>query len=1063
MFEMDCGSQSELNELPEDFLEHLVVEYGQRGERAVGHLQTAWRLAALRDDGALVKIGESIAYNLREAMASIADAAGLAPVSDWASLSRGLADAVDFYDSLRDVPGGEAEAALSGMRQAASALRAFHEEPKRRQRQVEFLIVERTGGTPLAAQISPTREFVSVLDRTNTALHELAPNGAPVPLCNSVLEILQRLFMPPEQRLNRLKELASFPGPVSADSIDEVTYLVTTVPVLGSFLSAVQDLTWLDCLGKAGVLDPPADEKKGWAVVVAAEHLGAIDQARFVQWLRSAYAKAETPGGKALVVVAALRLGDAGIPLLLRALKDQGVNQSVSHIAANLALKKPADDPLVRELADLLLNPLLWSAAGFAEMVLAHFITGLDEQNSSERLQILAFKLGAIDLSGSSRIWKELNDRVSLAKWETWDTDAREALILEAFVAGIFKAAQWVSLKELLHPVRKIPSPIGPRLQALILTHAPDLDVEEAIELSAGLIENGRATEDAAGLVDRIVQEVDESLYSERWRDALGSPPAQSEVRDGQGRLKSDVREKAVWASLLPTSISDAWAETLGAIRLEIGEIDREALFFATRVVSDWGRSPIEPEALASLSSRDAAIWVSNWRPADEWSMENARDLGRALEDVVGDQPGGWLGDVLELARVLAQPIFVTHLLKGIARAVRKGLVTSDQVDGILDLIELVQSDPWEPTLVTGETLFDYEPDWSLTKDATLDVIKALASSQVGFNGRGGKAWEVVAATVRDLGPKSTVSGAGVEPLISAVNRSSGIALRTLLVLLWHERQLGSNPPQVALDTLDFVVGLDGQDGLELRAVLASEWNFLLQAVPDWLNSRKDSLFGDSAPGDLGQRSVDIALERDSPGTWLFSNYRSKIFDAARRGVQRASEGIMIAMLHGEDGYSTSECVEFARNNPDVGFGRSLGWVLRSDDLKPEWMQRALQFWDQMISRGPASALGEFGTMASCVGLDFDEWASYTLRTLHATEGPLDGAIGEMLDRLSSEAPTPDSLDIANQMVRRESPPWESARVIASANELLTWADALAETDAYARLKTALLERGREQ
>jgi len=63
-----------------------------------------------------------------------------------------------------------------------------------------------------------------------------------------------------------------------------------------------------------------------------------------------------------------------------------------------------------------------------------------------------------------------------------------------------------------------------------------------------------------------------------------------------------------------------------------------------------------------------------------------------------------------------------------------------------------------------------------------------------------------------------------------------------------------------ALELITRSLALPGQDGLQHRAIIATRLAFLRYVAADWVDAHRDQLFGDRAPDQLGQPTMDLAL-----------------------------------------------------------------------------------------------------------------------------------------------------------------------------------------------------------
>ena len=78
---------------------------------------------------------------------------------------------------------------------------------------------------------------------------------------------------------------------------------------------------------------------------------------------------------------------------------------------------------------------------------------------------------------------------------------------------------------------------------------------------------------------------------------------------------------------------------------------------------------------------------------------------------------------------------------------------------------------------------------------------------------------------------------------------------------------------------------LEGFDGAQHRAIIASRLGFFRTIVPDWVEAKADALFGADAPDDLGQVTVDLALQWSRTSRWLLERFPTQVRDAVSRAT----------------------------------------------------------------------------------------------------------------------------------------------------------------------------------
>ena len=138
-------------------------------------------------------------------------------------------------------------------------------------------------------------------------------------------------------------------------------------------------------------------------------------------------------------------------------------------------------------------------------------------------------------------------------------------------------------------------------------------------------------------------------------------------------------------------------------------------------------------------------------------------------------------------------------------------------------------------------------------------------------------------------------------------------------------------------------------------------------------------------------------------------------------------------MLWQVPGYSVDEAVTFLRSLGRLSdAGQALGRLLGDNDASTEHAALAAQFWEKAISRGTVETLAGFGWYAEISALDDTTWARLTRQTLTITRGRIDWA-RHVADRAARPQPTPDTLEILNQLLRGLPDGWDQRSVLDTA------------------------------
>jgi hypothetical protein len=1040
-----------------ELLEHLVVEFGDHGRRAVEFIATAERL--LRGDNLqdVPRVPEAITYCLREAMKTIPASQDVAGGGLWKTASRAVTEARRRYELARGVPGEDEQGALHELLAAIDDLGLVHSQEGIHERRLIAIIVNRTGALPVAAGTAPIRSYHDLLVELDEALHGATTLDQARDGWNRCIAIFRQLFLPPDIRHAELDALASIERPTS-DDVSKLLPLIAGPNHLRYFLGRLTSPGWLDALTDTGILDPPA-ENGPWPAFAAVDGLARDHADAIIEWLNRMYDRHHGNAIRAAFIArAAVDVGTEGAPLVARAVREHASVAAISALGVWAAERLDPSNDLVESLADVLLNEASWNGAGSVDPLIERLVDGMHEENASRRLQLVSWKLGAVDANEGARGWLRYERSGSVPDWIDDGRDDRFTVLLRAFVEAATRASAWLSADEMVDVVDSLPLDLRGRIRGWVLSVAGGVDINRIIAELASAIGERDPTGDDLPLLDRVATEADLAEYRDLWAQQLGPAPSVAEVADAlAARALPEKWLRAYhWAGLIPDQVVGAWVQPAAVISAAFGTPTRETLEKRHRVEVASGRSPMADDDLSAMTPFDASRAIARWRPdPSEW-LVSARELARSLENVVKANPGPWLEAPLRVVTELREPTYIHHYLRAAAEMLKTVEVP---VDEVLDVIRLVHAHPWDAERL-GRDGFDFDPDWRGAELASVDVLKALADADVGFNGRDEEIWDFLEADVRDRTEQSGIVSGARDPLDNAINRQCTRALEAVLSVMAHEYRTGRGVPPRALELLEDCLRIDGPDGADHRAILATRLGFLRYVAAEWVDHVADLLLGSAAPEGLAQVTADLAIKWSRPNRWLLEHYRPLVRDAVGRDVDQALDHLLVAMLWGVPGYTVEDNIAFLRSSTRLlsRSGEVLGRLLRHGDADAGHISSAVAFWDAAIATKERAGLEGFGWMAEVDNLDNDTWADRTLSTLNATGGSVDWS-NKVAERIGVLPASPTTLAVMNHLVRGATDEWDRRGNIEKAVALLEAGRALADTAEYARLRTTLLER----
>lgn len=1027
--------------------DEIAARLGQPGDRARGFLEAASALVGPLA-GATPKSDELSAYALREALTSITagiDVSG----GQFRTHAREVVAAADAANAAPDDPIVSAR-----LFEAIDGLRSFVAAPAGHETRMIRLIQRRTGDLPLRLDPDPVTEYQQLVGAAADALHGNAKDVKA--LVERVFELLGRLFAPPDVALDELDRFVAITNPTAEDAAELASRLVSASH-LRYFTERAAAPGWLEAL-RGSPLALPDQRWPGWPVGDLALRVAADDPGLAASWLadttqqcrpldaNSAFNFARTAAG----------IGRVATGVLVKLLKADPQNRSVGAFAHQVMESVEADDPVVDQLADVLLQDVTdeWRTG----QVVAALAAGATAATCEQRLRLLAYKLRQHARSNPGGLGGALYGVGSLANAVVHDDlmDGAERLIAGAAMVARNGIASGGG-DAVLRGAAELPSPVREQMRAWLLGTAGLGSTAEAIAAVAEDIKTTDATYDHLGLVDRAWAE-DSDAAMAAWVDALGNPPPQETLAQclAAEKRRATVWRVRSWCVALPRSVTEPWLAVAEAVaRHPVPSREALAPHEGPDAMSG-GHPPISIEDLAAMDIDEAADWVAAWRPGpDDW-LVSARELGRALADVVKQHPQAWAEKLPGIIERLRHPTYVGHLFDGL----REG---ADSIVGFMnalaDSAQLVASEPWEAEPLGEPDGFDYDKTWEHARAAVLSLLESLAVAGADVAAERPDMFELALARARDRGDRSGLDGHG-DPMRAAINRASMRALYTTIVLGWRSVRNGRPVPPGLLDLLDEVVALDGADGMQARAILVRAVDLLRESVPDWMASRKNRLFGDAAPAQLGQRTVDLALSRGGVRQWMLDELRDQIFMSATRGDRNGQSHVLIAMVNGVDGYSVDAVASWVMtlSVPSISAVVStIGRLLR-DEERSEVLARGVELVNVLTAQDISpGALAGLGRWYGVNGLADDEWTRLMLDAVRRGTVLLDAEL--VAGRASaSRTVTPETFLLLEKLLSATSEPWTPSQIADAALQAL---HAQTErSDEREALRAALLERG---
>lgn len=1049
-----------VTQLEPGLLDHLRVQFGAHGSRAVDYLRTAERFLG-SDALDVPRLGEVIAYCIREALKEIPKTSGAGPEGNWRRLSRQAVKTFEDFEASTRPSDVAAALDLAQHRAAIDELRKFHDEGEGiHQARLISLMIQRAGVEPLTSGTAPVADYQQLIVDADRVAHGTGSVEASRGLWERCVALLTQLFLPHELRHQHLVRLAAIDAPALGD-LGEVLSLSGTPVHVKRFLREISNPRWLKLFRDQGALGDPGSNL-WWEACSAAMRLAQTHRADVVAWLIASYDEhPESVEHARCCARAAEQIGGETLDLLLRIVRRFPQDRQIVYAGTNAAGEMDASHPLVQQFTDVLLNESTWDLVMIADGLATHLAAGVDALNAVERIEMVCHKLSWVPEDDIALGWFEYDSSGLIAEPHTESRHDRFSVLLGCLTTMLRRAWEWHPPEIVLEPVALLRPALRDRLRAWVLANSPEAIPETlAAEVEQAIIDRD-ATGDDVALVDRAIELSGLVNVESRWVRALGQAPSVIEMSTMLGSGDFPPREwirASTWVAVLPHEVGVNWAAPCRVLAGKYGELTREGLLQKSTVESYDFESPYTPEELNSMPPIEAAQTIVRWRPDPKKLHINVFDLARALEESIGRDPNRWLADPLGIVIALHHPFYISHYLHG-ARDCPEAAAL--HFDGLLEVIELIRGEPW-PAEDIGHRSSRIS-SWYTAHRAAIDLILALIRIQVRFGDMADDVWDYLSATAVDL--STPPWGSGGNARLSdignrAINRTSTRALEAAVLFTDQERSVGRPLRPDLEDLLDFALSLEGADGAEYRSILAPNIPWFHRVMPAWTEANLERIYGPNAPDDLGAFTFDATIQRGRADDWLLETHLDRLKEAAVRGVPNALQSVLVGMLRACAGYEPDSVATFLARHPRLvrqASGR-LANLLRNDNIEAIHLDIGTEFWRALLAHATPESLTEFGWMSQVIALDDDLWAELTLATLSSTSGQTDWP-DQVAERAMTAPITVDKLSIVKQIVLKQSDAWTLRRVADGAEEFFDAANDLRGIDEYEQLRTAFQER----
>jgi hypothetical protein len=464
----------------------VLAELPGRGEKVLAAMHTAEALIAqIVSDGRGLRLAESAAYNVREALDAVVT--GI-PATDGGQ--RAVLTAWAQYELEVAQPGNDHDTSLQALTDVLRQMEQDQDRSSYRTRQLLTYLRDKSGVDPLPGDHDPVKEYGALRGEASQSLHSQAALEDAVALYDRAVAWFIWMFTPPDAIAQAVRALAAEPWRGTAQ-LAKLRDLASNQHHLRLFLTQLADPAWLNPLRETGLVRPP-DPDVAWPAAGLVDGLGRThpeDVAtlldRLVRDCKSLPGEQQLTARFELLRVAA-QLGAAGHRVVARVVAEHPDAEAVRAIGTGVVAHADPADQVVQDVA----RAVLRGEPGdhdryYYELVLRQLEAGVTADNVAGRVRMVAVKAREV-AEHPQASWERLDNARLTADLN--DSDRTYLVILSHYLARLITKARSLGVPstELLHWTRDITGEIGERITSHILAGANDIAVNEKSSMSPG-------------------------------------------------------------------------------------------------------------------------------------------------------------------------------------------------------------------------------------------------------------------------------------------------------------------------------------------------------------------------------------------------------------------------------------------------------------------------------------------------------------------------------------------------------------------------------------------------
>ena len=1031
-------------------------EYHQRGDYAIRMLDTAeYLMAHLPEDPEKAPyFGTAVASCLRQAVMEIFKA-GKDNSGPWRKISRRVTNAKQNYEKAESSNKHELLQHLIG---AISDLEKFHDEVETsHEYRLKTDLTARLGPDLPAGYKYLLTEYDSLIEGLVGLVHQKPKERQNIDTVHEryhkTLVTLHEIIVL-NVHMGRIIQVAKLPSPKGED----VTFLheiKLNASDLDCFASHMTSSKWFEVMD-ADLLKPPQEDTP-WIMEFILRYLKYDHRRAFICLIENNLdCWTADEAGLNRVGYLGFRLGEDGIPILAHALtKGRHLEQLRFH-AIHACILPNRPNPKILDLTDCLLDAEATLDVRHAVRMLSEkLVQWIDPASAEKIVHILADKTQS-SLNPRNRNYFKNMRSIADAKSSQRTSVILASALIRALQSACRQGAPAQSLVRLLDPM---PEWIRPRLVAQVYASTNDVESSALVDFVVSGCRNRPPHYEDEQVLERLRRNCDMKSLVTQMAQSIGETPEPEEIEGTlNGSLPGDKCRRILWASMMAFCRIDipGWERHRQVLRTHYERI-KDGQTSNPR----YSESPIPQEEFDSKDPYDVLVMIRAHmaKTANSPEQTHMREIGQQLEDSTKRNPEKWTVNPVRITDFLKHPTYVKHYFRGLASAERLPASSSNQLIRAIWFARsnLRPADPQSSSSPDGAL-------WNYAGNEGIGLIAAIATNGLPLSKESLQyAWSMIHEAVID---RTLQSPDGIEDIIdSAINRPCTYALQALLNLVEYASNRNKTIPEATLSVLTDALYLTGRDGEEHRAIIAKDIRIIRLFLPCWFEQNEPALFGNEAPDDWGQRSLEMHLMGGQFDEYVLQRYRDGVLEAVGRNKENALYGALLGMFLGVNGYGQKCLAEslYLLGSKYVSMAGELSATLVNKSYT-DHIETGLAFWRQVLDLSPGpEALAGYGRWALVSDLDQEKWELLMRCTCEQAGGKVSGTEHVALRIKQTSKVTDSGLKILTLII--DPSPDEVKRLVTdlALDVLCRSKEELGSLESWPRLRLKLLDHGRSE